>query len=413
MIDSEYQGNILIPSIFCNILEKNRPLENEYSGDLYFEKVSFDTISYPQPRGLLKLNPFLEEDKLEKAKKTCNDKNKVVPYLLVSGDFSGIQDTVYTISSKGALKSLRARSFMLELLCEHICYELIITACVGDYKTFRNHVIFSGGGNICLLLPNTIENKSRFKNFKEIINNWAFEEFTGKLYIALSYIELTDADLQKNSFRSKWQELSDKIEEDKKQKFRWKLKEIFDKDFPEEPEQRTNQEECQICHRDDIKVSTDSPFYDLTNFDPIASPQELTEEAEKHDVVHSLCYRLFRLGDKLTEFSHIFRTSEHPNPSCDKSKNSFLCFPSIDNRPVFYLISRDTPKGKNIECVWKINAPEDNNQGCIPFLYANYVRKVSELPSGAIEKEKEIYFAEHNKELQDLTNTSTLAIYAA
>ncbi len=33
--------------------------------------------------------------------------------LLVSGDFSGIQDTVYTISSKEALKSLRARSFML------------------------------------------------------------------------------------------------------------------------------------------------------------------------------------------------------------------------------------------------------------------------------------------------------------
>ncbi len=45
--------------------------------------------------------------------------------LLVSGDFSGIQDTVYTISSKGALKSLRARSFMLELLTEHIVYEIL------------------------------------------------------------------------------------------------------------------------------------------------------------------------------------------------------------------------------------------------------------------------------------------------
>jgi len=32
-------------------------------------------------------------------------------FLMVGCDFSGIQDTVYTITSKGALKTLRARSF--------------------------------------------------------------------------------------------------------------------------------------------------------------------------------------------------------------------------------------------------------------------------------------------------------------
>ena len=45
-------------------------------------------------------------------------------FLLVSGDFSGIQDAIYTIASSGALKTLRARSFLLELLTEHIIYEI-------------------------------------------------------------------------------------------------------------------------------------------------------------------------------------------------------------------------------------------------------------------------------------------------
>ena len=41
-------------------------------------------------------------------------------FLLYSLDLSGIQDFIYTITSDGALKALRARSFYLELLTEHL-----------------------------------------------------------------------------------------------------------------------------------------------------------------------------------------------------------------------------------------------------------------------------------------------------
>ena len=81
--------------------------------------------------------------------------------LLVSGDFSGIQDTVYTISSKGALKSLRARSFMLELLTEHIVYEILQLAEMTEscwnvcwsrkrqYNSIMKRSARSHGGMIC------------------------------------------------------------------------------------------------------------------------------------------------------------------------------------------------------------------------------------------------------------------------
>ena len=41
-------------------------------------------------------------------------------FLLIEADMSGIQDFIYTIPSKGALKSLRGRPFYLEMLIEHI-----------------------------------------------------------------------------------------------------------------------------------------------------------------------------------------------------------------------------------------------------------------------------------------------------
>ncbi|MBC5798353.1 hypothetical protein H5968_25270 [Sphaerospermopsis sp. LEGE 00249] len=44
---------------------------------------------------------------------------------LIAGDLSGIQKFIYTISSDGALKSLRARSFYLELVTEEVVQQLL------------------------------------------------------------------------------------------------------------------------------------------------------------------------------------------------------------------------------------------------------------------------------------------------
>jgi CRISPR-associated protein Csm1 len=46
-------------------------------------------------------------------------------FLLVSGDISGIQDFIYTVPSNGALKTLRGRSFYLEVLLENIVDEIL------------------------------------------------------------------------------------------------------------------------------------------------------------------------------------------------------------------------------------------------------------------------------------------------
>lgn len=68
--------------------------------------------------------------------------------LLVVGDFSGIQKFIYTLTSSGAAKSLRARSFYLQLLSEIVALNLL--EALGVPLT---NLIYVGGGKFYVLAP--------------------------------------------------------------------------------------------------------------------------------------------------------------------------------------------------------------------------------------------------------------------
>ena len=88
-------------------------------------------------------------------------------FLLVSGEFSGIQNFIYTISSKMAMKSLRGRSFYLELFAEHIIDEIL-----SELELSRVNLLYSGGSHFYLLLPNTEKSKEVLEQYKEKINSF-------------------------------------------------------------------------------------------------------------------------------------------------------------------------------------------------------------------------------------------------
>lgn len=357
------------PSIFSWI--QNKPYETEYNIKV-FERLDCTTITYPKAtEDTYSLEKFPEFNPISSAIKSCKEKaNNGKPFLLVSGDLSGIQDTVFTISSKGALKSLRARSFMLEFLCEHICYE-IISNVLGKYEEFNNHVIFSGGGGFCLLLPNTSNSFEAVNKIKKVVNDWAFDEFGGKLYVAIESIELNDEEInidnENTVFRNKWNELTDKLEIDKKRKFHWNINKIFSDAYVKEPTLRNNKQECQICHRDDIDINNNQ----LRTFtgDSIKDYEKLesSEDNLEDPIVHELCYQLLKLGDRLTKAEYITRVNLPPK------QDGYLSFPSLNNGPIYYEVGIV----KSREFVWSIN---NTKTEALPFYYANYVTKYDDLP---------------------------------
>ncbi|MFC2740525.1 MAG: type III-A CRISPR-associated protein Cas10/Csm1 [Selenomonas sp.] len=103
-------------------------------------------------------------------------------YLLVSGDVSGIQPFIYAIPSKGALKSLRGRSFYLEILLENVVDE-ILTAC----SMSRSALLYTGGGHFYLLLPNTEAVQDVLRKYHEAVNDWMMRHFGAALYLAMAW----------------------------------------------------------------------------------------------------------------------------------------------------------------------------------------------------------------------------------
>ena len=305
----------------------------------------------------------------------CMDKDK--PFLLVSGDFSGIQDTIYTIASSGALKTLRARSFMLELLTEHIIYELQQATGCGRYS-----LIFSGGGGFSLLVPNTDSNRKAISDFIEIVNGWILEQFGFQLFLAVHCKAMSEADLKGDPFKNIWESMADEMAKQKQRKF-WatgNLKKLF---RPEMPKQLANQDACQITHRDDLP-------------DCEMAPEELPGVGR----VSKLAYRLWKLGDRLTEFKGIVRL-----PSLgDDLEGGTLIFPTHGGQYAEYKVINYPSQVNNYDALWLVNSWDlttykDNKT--FPFLFGNYVRSVAELPHAAQLLEKEEYQRDHGKEMDN------------
>ncbi|MDO4548837.1 MAG: type III-A CRISPR-associated protein Cas10/Csm1, partial [Clostridia bacterium] len=100
-------------------------------------------------------------------------------FLLASVDISGIQPFIYGISSSGALKNLRSRSFYLEVLLEH-CMDELLTCC----GMCRVNLLYTGGGRAYLLLPNTRGITDEVQRVMQRLNECLIDMFDADLFIA-------------------------------------------------------------------------------------------------------------------------------------------------------------------------------------------------------------------------------------
>lgn len=112
-------------------------------------------------------------------------------FLMYSMDISGIQNFIYTINTDKALKTLRARSFYLEIFMETVIDEILLKA-----ELSRANIIYNGGGHCYIILPNTQKVKNIVDNLEQELNQWLIESFGSKLYVAGGYAECSANDLQ-------------------------------------------------------------------------------------------------------------------------------------------------------------------------------------------------------------------------
>lgn len=190
---------------------------------------------------------YLGEDANYKEKLFNTDFADEEAFLLYSLDISGIQSFIYTISStdeKGTLKNLRARSFYLDIMTEHM-----IDSLLEKLELTRANLIYSGGGHAFLLLPDTEKCKKILDDNERENNEWFIENFGISLYVASAYCE-ANANTLKNypqgSYKELFRNVSQKISEKKMN--RYSREQIL---MLNNSEKRSGSRECRICHRSD------------------------------------------------------------------------------------------------------------------------------------------------------------------
>ena len=174
---------------------------------------------------------------LEDAKKSYEEKM----FLLYSMDISGIQNFIYTIGEKGALKGLRARSFYLEIMMEHIVDELLekLSLC-------RANLIYTGGGHCYLLVPNTMHAKGVLEKNERELNGWLLETFDTALYVAGGYAEASANALRnvpEGSYSDLYQKISEHISRKKTHRYN------ADMIIKLNSRRHEGERECKVCRR--------------------------------------------------------------------------------------------------------------------------------------------------------------------
>jgi len=104
-------------------------------------------------------------------------------FVLIGGDFSGIQDYIYGIGSEGAAKRLRARSFFVTIFVEATIHKILDRL---NLPITCN--LFSAGGKFLLLAPNLDNIKNELNDLKAEIEDEIHKTFFNQFTFTLAWI---------------------------------------------------------------------------------------------------------------------------------------------------------------------------------------------------------------------------------
>ena len=169
----------------------------------------------------------------------------VKKYLLFCGDISGIQSFIYQISSKGAYKTLKGRSFFIQLLAEVLARRFI-----QKFGLTIANILYASGGKFYLLLPRIKEAEQKLSALADEINFELFKLFNGDLFIRTGYELLSGDDLTGESGKNLsriWDDLGRKLIFEDRTRYASLARKNYDTIFGVAG--NAEYTSCEVCHR--------------------------------------------------------------------------------------------------------------------------------------------------------------------
>ena len=224
-----------------------------------------------------------------------DDRHLPAPCLLVSGDISGIQDFIFNVPSKGAAKTLKARSFFVQMLGD-VCVQKIQKKL--DLKPAN--LLYNGGGQFYFLVP-----KCKAQDLKTCKDEIARALIDEELFVSLASVEVKVSDFMKK-FGTKWKEVNEQLSIEKLRKFKGQQwKNVF---WPFKQEIRENDERDLFFDITDKKFKKNY-YYCIS---AVSEGVKVPEEKEKKswvDVLGKLGY-YFEFQEMGSHESFVFNTTD-------------------------------------------------------------------------------------------------------
>ena len=139
--------------------------------------------------------------------------NEEEPFLLIQGDFFGIQDFIFSggsASNKGAAKILRGRSFQVSLFTELAALK-ILNVC----KLPTTSQMMNAAGKFLIVAPNTEEVKNAIKQVQSELNQWFIKETYGLIGLGIAVQQAKFSDFEEKSYEELVKKLFKNLEEQK------------------------------------------------------------------------------------------------------------------------------------------------------------------------------------------------------
>lgn len=243
------------------------------------------------------------------------------PLLLAGFDLSGIQDYLYNISSANAAKSLRGRSFYLQMTMEALAWKIINEA---PLQLTPSHIIYASGGKFYLLLPNIPQVKEYLNNFHIQVLNDLWDKHRGRLYLNMGMVAFrykNKLEAKQNNIRIEgssdnvsmgelWNRVFEEITRHEAQRFRHIIasKERF-ADFFEPSGEGGNSPVCNVTGEE---IGSAKEFF---QFNEERRDWIFKNKAENYDagapVISPEVHQQIKIGQKLVDHNFIaFSTSE-------------------------------------------------------------------------------------------------------
>ncbi|MEM1513406.1 MAG: type III-A CRISPR-associated protein Cas10/Csm1 [Candidatus Thermoplasmatota archaeon] len=313
--DFKYRFPLISPDLVLSFLEKETTYIPARTGE--DEDISlFDHLK--TTCAIASCLYLYHKDELDKDIKEKILDRKEKKYILVSGDISGIQKFIYNITSKGSLRLLRARSFMLEILSEDVTQELLTRL-----NLSRANLLYCAGGHFYIIAPNTEESIKKINELKEQLNEWLLKKFDGELYYAIGWSEISGEEF--NNFSEVWHKIGEILSKEKSQKFKHILTKEPDKLLMESGYEK-KKESCKACKK----------F--VERLEEIKKGEEIIRYCEE-------CRRLLSIGENLIKASYILRFKDAKDYDLELPFSKIKITNKIEENfdTIFHINSLDPP----------------------------------------------------------------------